>query len=326
MKQFGQNGRYNRGFPHGLMFHRFHTSCGADQWQGALSPEEFESILLYVGVKNILSPDEWLLRLRDNRLGHNDLCITFDDGLRCQVEYALPVLEQYGIQAFWFIYTSVFENALIKSEVYSYVAGQTGGMQSLTDELLARCPPEMLVQLDSDDFATYANRMSEIAPFYSPNDLKYRYLRNNPLNKEPVELLIDRIIGDRGFAPAQVARQLWLADEDLRSLTEKGHCVGLHSHDHPYEMARLSRDEQKEQYAKNYAYLFRACGEKLKSMSHPLNSYNDDTLLVLKELGIQCGFRANVTPPSCNGINPSHLEIAREDPANLLLMMRGASP
>lgn len=308
------------------MFHRFHSSHGSSQWQGTLSPEEFENILVFVGIQNILSPQEWMSRLESNRLGKHDLCITFDDGLRCQVEYALPVLERHGLQAFWSIYSCVFESSPVKSEIYSYVAGQIGELQSITAEFLERCPPEMLVQLESDDFARYANRMREVAPFYSANDMKYRFLRNRPSNKESFESLMDEIIREHGFELEEVARQLWLMDSDLRDLTEKGHIVGLHSYDHPYEIARLSREEQQEQYQRNFAHILTVCGKKPISMSHPLNSYNEDSLSVLKELEIRCGFRANMVPPSSKAINSSYLELAREDSANLLRTLMEGKP
>ncbi len=303
------------------MFHRFHSSHDTKGWQGALSPEDFEKILLYVGIENVLSPQEWISRLENGRLGKRDLCITFDDGLRCQAEYALPVLDHYGLQAFWFVYSSVFEDIPVKSEIYSYVSGQIGGMPSLTEEFLGHCPSEMLVQLDSHEFTVYSNRMREMAPFYSSNDIKYRFLRNRTGNKKSFEGLMDRIIRERGFEPEEVARRLWLADTDLKALTERGHYIGLHSYDHPYDMAQLTREEQQEQYEKNYAHILTVSDKEPKCMSHPLNSYNEDSLAILKKLGIQCGFRANVIPPLSMGINPSCLELAREDSANLLLML-----
>lgn len=318
-------GKYRRGFPHGLMFHRFHASGGRSHWQGALSSEEFDQILVYVGIDNILSPPEWIARLKNGRLRKDHLCITFDDGLRCQAEYALPVLDQYGLQAFWFVYSCVFGGIPVKSEIYSYVAGQIGGMPRLVEEFLSRCPSQLAEQLDSECFSAYSNRMRQVAPFYSLDDIKYRFLRNVTWNRALVEAVMDQIITERGFGLQELARRLWLGDEDLRTLSARGHHIGLHSYDHPYEMARLSRQEQQDQYAKNYSHLVSATGRPPNCMSHPLNSYNKDSLTILRTLGIQCGFRANVLVPSSAGINASFLELAREDSANLQAMMKQES-
>ena len=61
-------------------------------------------------------------------------------------------------------------------------------------------------------------------------------------------------------------------------------------------------------------------------MAHPLNSYNEDSLEILEELGIRCGFRADLLFPVRKYINPSPLEFAREDSANLISMMRNGNP
>jgi len=73
-----------------------------------------------VGVDRILSPCEWLDKLAQNKLNGEDLCITFDDALLCQFEIALPVLERYGLKAFWFVYSSVIEGHLEKMEIYRF--------------------------------------------------------------------------------------------------------------------------------------------------------------------------------------------------------------
>ena len=55
---------------------------------------------------------------------------------------------------------------------------------------------------------------------------------------------------------------------------------------------------------------------EIKCMSHPCGSYNEDTLQILKELGIELGFKQIMTIEPEKGmkkINNSFLEIARQD-------------
>ena len=59
-------------------------------------------------------------------------------------------------------------------------------------------------------------------------------------------------------------------------------------------------------------------------MSHPCGSYTNDTLEVLKELGIELGFKQIMTIETEKGmskVNNSFLEIAREDHSNILKRM-----
>ena len=56
-------------------------------------------------------------------------------------------------------------------------------------------------------------------------------------------------------------------------------------------------------------------------MSHPSGSYNDDTLKILKELGVELGFKQIMSIEPKKGmkkINNSSLEIAREDHATII--------
>src|SRR3990172_225977 len=233
-------GGYRRDFPHGVMFHRFHASDTASAWQGALSPAQFEAILLFVGIENILSPRDWMSRLQEGTLEPQHRCVTFDDGLRSQADHALPVLERFGLQAFWFVYSCVSDGIPVKSEVYSFVAGACGGMPGLIEEFLQRCPPGFQEQLRSPAFAAYEARVRAAHPFYTAKDAEYRFLRNQPENAAAFESLMDAIVSERGFTIDDLAQRLWLASADLAALSGAGHYVGLHSYSHPYEIAPLS--------------------------------------------------------------------------------------
>ena len=134
---------------------------------------------------------------------------------------------------------------------------------------------------------------------------------------------MDAIIAEH-VKPAELIRQLWLEDADLKALAAANHSIGLHSYDHPYAMADLTGDQQRAQYTMNQARLTAATGTPPWSMSHPLNSYNEDSLAVLQHLGIRCGFRANLAPPAKAGVNPGPLEWAREESATLLQLVQHA--
>ena len=54
-------------------------------------------------------------------------------------------------------------------------------------------------------------------------------------------------------------------------------------------------------------------------MSHPCGDYNNDTLKILKTLGIELGFKQHMfTDDKVSKVNNSSLEIAREDHAKIM--------
>ena len=106
--------------PHGLMFHYFHNDIHP-VGQGSINAETFKLIINSVGKRyNVLSADDFYHRFTSGKLKDYDVCITFDDNLRCQFDIALPVLKEFNLKAFWFIYTSPLNGTFEKLELYRY--------------------------------------------------------------------------------------------------------------------------------------------------------------------------------------------------------------
>ena len=106
--------------PCGIMFHHFHKNKKEKYIESSITAKEFEKILKYVGIKNILSADLWASKALKNKLKKNEVCITFDDGLKSQYEVALPILKKYKIKCFWFIFSSIFFGKKDSNEVYKF--------------------------------------------------------------------------------------------------------------------------------------------------------------------------------------------------------------
>ena len=104
------------------MFHHFHSETQPAYAAGSISAEELELIIRSVGRANVLDADEYIQRRADGTLLPHQTCITFDDGLKCQYDVALPVLLRHNIRAAWHIYTCVYEeeNTPEDLEVYKY--------------------------------------------------------------------------------------------------------------------------------------------------------------------------------------------------------------
>ena len=51
-------------------------------------------------MKNILDANIFYEKLISKKLKDNDLCLTFDDGIKSQIDVALPVLEDLKIKSF----------------------------------------------------------------------------------------------------------------------------------------------------------------------------------------------------------------------------------
>jgi peptidoglycan/xylan/chitin deacetylase (PgdA/CDA1 family) len=300
------------------MFHRFREEGAPGAGRGDISPAELEAILVHLGVGRFLDPSEWLLRLDEGRLAPGDLCLTFDDGLKSQLDLALPVLERFGLKAFWFVYSRVLEGGVLLSEVHHrFILTQFEGFETFFSAFLDGCPPGRAERLRSSEYHEWAAGMRATFPFYGDSELQFRFVRNKILTAEELDEVMGTLMSARGTNAGILSRDLWLVEEDLRRLSEAGHEVGLHSHDHPYQLADLQEAEQRRQYETNLDHLARVGCGKIRSASHPLNSYCEATLKILAEIGVRCAFRSNMAPPPGKSLNPGPLELAREDSGTL---------
>lgn len=300
--------------PHGIMFHHFHDGRHPPS-QGSISSLQLENMLEAMGRDRILSAEEWMARFRHTSLKSNDVCLTFDDGLRCQYDIALPVLRKFNITAFWFVYSCIFEGQGDELETYRYF--RNNYFQSLNDfyELFFHTLDSSKDSADINDHLrefSSEDYLSECT-FYSPEDRKFRFIRDEILTPNQYRALMHQLMRKLGADPKDFRQELWMSRDNVKELSMSGHVIGLHSHTHPTRIARLPAREQREEYARNLVHIRSITGCPTSVMSHPCNSYSAETLKILRELGLTVGFRANMSFVA----NRSSLEFPRDDHSNI---------
>jgi peptidoglycan/xylan/chitin deacetylase (PgdA/CDA1 family) len=313
-------------FYHGIMFHHFHDDGIHSKSQGSISKDDFYNIIKFIGRKNILNADEFFFRSQSNELKENNVCLTFDDGIKCQIDIALPVLEDLKIKGFFFLYSSLLSNKPDLLELHRYFrVNYFKNMEEFYDKFF------MLLNMKLDKFfilnsSILKNMMAKYS-FYSLNDAKFRVVRNELLSKKEYDNLMFLMFEEKKFIPEKHYNDLFFKKNDLIQLHSLGHLIGLHSHNHPTTMEKLNYEKQKEEYQKNldvFSEILNVKKSEIKFMSHPCGSYNNDTLEILKNLGIKLGFKQIMKMEPNKGmkkINNSSLEIARQDHVEIIKMM-----
>jgi peptidoglycan/xylan/chitin deacetylase (PgdA/CDA1 family) len=308
------------GFTRSIMFHHFHSSKHSPA-QGSISAEEFEKMLDWLSERcNLVNANEYVLKFEKNCLQSNDICLSFDDALLCQFDVAVPVLRQRNIQAFFFVYSSVFTGNIEFLEIFRYF--RTSCFDSIND--FYRNFFKEVKSLDESLYqSTYENfKVLDYLPgasFYSDNDKWFRYLRDQVLGVEKYNSLMINMMQRESFDIQAASSLLWMKNEHLKELHKEGHLIGLHSYSHPTQISKLTVEEQKEQYRRNMEHLEDLLGKgSIYSMSHPCGDYNAYTLGLLRDLGIRIGFRSNVNIKEIK----SSLEIPRDDHAQIFREMR----
>ena len=305
---------------HGIMFHHFHDNEKHIEEQGSISGEDFERILDYYEERyNLIDAYIYTYKALHNNLKDNDVCITFDDNLLCQYDVAIPILNKRNLSAFFFAYTSPIQGKAEKLEIYRHFRHlKFADIDEFYDAffiLYENKKKELNVdvsvetQFDADNYLTQYS-------FYSLNDRKFRYYRDEVLGQFRYYQIMDSMLEEYKYDIDKYSQILWCGSKELKDICDHGHIVGLHSHTHPTRLCEYDYNDQLNEYSICKEILENCTGKKVMSASYPCGSINDDTVPIMKKLGIEIAFKEIMIPYNSN------LMIPREDHSNIMRRMK----
>ena len=316
----------NNNFFHGIMFHHFHDDGIHTKGQGSIDKDDFYKMINFIGRNNILDADIFFEKFKNNKLKEKEVCLTFDDGIKCQIDVALPILEELKIKSFFFVYTSMFEGKPDNLEIFRYFRmNYFNNVDEFYNSFYQVLDEDLKTFFEDNNDKIKATKIK--FPHYSIEDIKFRLVRDIFLTKSQYKETMLLMFKEKQFNYKDFFKKLFFQKNDLKTLDSLGHLVGLHSHNHPTLLEKLNYDEQKDEYEKCLSSISNILDKpknEIKYMSHPCGSYNKDTFEVLKELGIELGFKQIMTIEPEKGmkkINNSFLEIARQDHAEIYKRM-----
>ena len=316
----------NNNFFHGIMFHHFHDDGIHTKGQGSIDKDDFYKMINFIGRNNILDADIFFEKFKNNKLKEKEVCLTFDDGIKCQIDVALPILEELKIKSFFFVYTSMFEGKLDNLEIFRYFRmNYFNNVDEFYNSFYQVLDKNLKTFFEDNNDKIKEKKIKHSV--YSIEDIKFRLVRDIFLTKSQYEETMLLMFKEKQFNYKDFFKKLFFQKDDLKTLDSLGHLVGLHSHNHPTLLEKLNYDEQKDEYEKCLSSISNILDKpknEIKYMSHPCGSYNKDTFEILKELGIELGFKQIMTIEPEKGmkkINNSFLEIARQDHAEIVKRM-----
>lgn len=310
-------------FSHGIMFHHFHDKKRHLPGQGSINKSQLKKIINYIGRDNILSPLDFLENIK-NKKNPKKVCFTFDDALKCQYDIALPVLEEYKIKAFFFVYTSILDDKPDLLEIYRYF--RLNHFRNVNEfyhsfyKVMMTIFPHLNKNFFLRKKIKTIQTMKIKAPFYTKEDIEFRLIRDQLLGKINYNKIMLTLFDKYKFKYKKMFDNLFLKESQIKKIYFKGHQIGLHSHSHPTLINKLHYKKQRTEYNLNKKKINKLLkNNSILSMSHPCGMYSSYTLKILKNLNIRIGFRDNmIVDSSMKEINSSFLEIARQDHSNII--------
>ena len=290
-----------------IMFHDFKRNNSAGT-QGAISEENLYKIIDFYDIDKISNP-KLFLENEDNNL-EGELFFTFDDGLLSQYEIAFKILEEQNIKGLFFIHTKPligeFDiHQITRNFKNSKNFDSVDEFNSLLIKLIKRNFSDNEKGKLNKEFIESKYLLEY--KFYSSSDRELRFIRDFKISLEEYEESIFSLIKEKGASLDSLINETYMNKEMVKEISERGHTIGLHSHSHPTNLGSMKEDDQYDELNRNSEILEEIIGYKPKALSFPSNSYNEQTIDLLKKLKINYAFRAN------DQINLNPYELARVD-------------
>ena len=222
-------------------------------------------------------------------LPENALLLTFDDGYVDNYTYAFPILEEFGFQGSFFIPGKTFTtHQLLDVNKIHYI--------------LASADIKKLVEDVKEKLDHYRGREFD---YPSTEELWEQYAKSNRFDSEEIifvkrilqtvlpEELRNRIASELfekyvGVTEEQLAYELYMTPEQIRTLKRHGMFIGLHGYDH-YWLGNLSPEKMREDTSKALEIMDEFIDPKEWVMNYPYGNYNDDVLKYISEKGACIG-------------------------------------
>ncbi|TMC55072.1 MAG: hypothetical protein E6J20_01120 [Chloroflexi bacterium] len=254
-----------------------------------ITPGELETQLRLLGtVGEFVSIAQVRAAVRDRgRLPPRALLVTLDDGLREQVDHALPVLDRLGIPAVFFVNTWPIANRAIStvhkihllrantSPTNFYALLQAEGRRQGIEVGPGVVPAAAAVQY----------------PWDSPESAQLKYFLNHELAPDVKDAIIGpcfrHVFGD---AEEAISGDLYMDIERLRELGARGY-LGTHGHRHVH-LGRLSRPALQENVRTSLDTLVQWTGVRPFALAYPFGSLEASRVeaAAVAEAGVELAF------------------------------------
>jgi peptidoglycan/xylan/chitin deacetylase (PgdA/CDA1 family) len=219
----------------------------------------------------VLPLDEAISGLSEGSLPRRAACITFDDGYADNVTLALPILQDLGLPATFFIATGFLDGGRMWNDtVIEAIRGATGELD-LADLGLKR------YVLGSDD-----ERRAAVADVLG--SIKYRALED----RESVAAAIAERSG------VSLPDGLMMNSRDVAVLANAGMTIGGHTVNHPI-LKNLSLEQARAEILDGKARLEQLAGKPVTVFAYPNGKPGEDYERREVELLRDCGFAGAVT-------------------------------
>ncbi len=222
------------------------------------------------------------------------LLLTFDDGYIDNYTFALPLLEEFGFQGSFFIPGKTFTtHRLLDVNKVHYILASAD-----IRKLVADVKEKMDSYRGSGyDYPSTGELWEKYAVANRFDDRDTIFVKRMLQTALPEELR-NRISSDLfekyvGVTEEQLAYELYMTPDQIRTLKRHGMFIGLHGYDH-YWLGNLSPEQMREDISKALEALDEFINRGEWVMNFPYGNFNDDVIDFIGKNGACLGLTTEV--------------------------------
>lgn len=237
--------------------------------------------------------------------------LTFDDGYVDNFTFALPILEEFGFQGSFFIPGKTFTtHQLLDVNKIHYILASTD-IKKLVVDVKEKMDYYRGQEFDYPSTEELWNQYATDGRFDGKDTVFVKRILQTVLP----EKLRNQISSDLfekyvGVTEEQLAYELYMTPEQIRTLRKHGMFIGLHGYDH-YWLGNLSPEQMRADISKALEAMDEFIDRKEWVMNYPYGNFNNDVLAYIKENGACVGLTTEVRVADI-GKDPS-LQLPRLD-------------
>lgn len=245
------------------------------------------------------------------KLPEKALLLTFDDGYADNYNVALPILEEYGVQGSFFIPGKTFmTHQLLDVNKIHYVLA-SANIYNLVEDLKKEMDyyrgQEFQYASTEELFAKYA-----VASRFDIKETVFvKQMLQTVLPEKLRNIISSKLFAKYvGVTEEQLAYELYMSKEQIRTMKRHGMFIGIHGYDH-YWLGNLPVEQMENDISLALDALDEFVDRKQWVMNYPYGNYNKDVLAYISKQGACLGLTTEVRLADIDKDNP--LEIPRLD-------------
>ena len=239
---------------------------------------------------NVVTMEQVIDAVKENStLPDNAILLTFDDGYIDNFTYAYPILEEFGFQGSFFIPGKTFTtHQLLDVNKIHYILA-SADIAKLVVDVKQKMDYYRGREFDYPDTEELWNQYAIDERFDGKETVFVKRILQTVL-PEKLRNIISSDLFEKyvGVTEEQLAYELYMTSEQIRTLRKHGMFIGIHGYDH-YWLGNLSTEQMKEDILKALETMDEFIDRKEWVMNYPYGSYNDDVLSLIGENGACIG-------------------------------------